>query len=168
MTAAAAVTPEMRARFDREVAKYPLERKQSAVAACLAIVQEEHGHVSKDAETAVAEHLGMPPVAVHEVATFYSMYNVRPVGRYKLSICTSLPCQLRGAAEALHRLERRLGIPVSETTQDGLFTLQRTQCLGACADAPVMLVNDRSMCSFMTSERLDRLVDGLAALEHRA
>jgi NADH-quinone oxidoreductase subunit E len=150
-------------RFDREVAKYPPDQKQSAVMACLAIVQQEQGYVSSDSEKAIAEHLGMAPMAVREVTTFYNMYNQRPVGKYKLNVCTNLPCQLRDGQKALHHLESKLGIRMGETTSDGLFTLQQSECLGACGDAPVMLVNDRTMCSFMSNERLDQLVDELRA-----
>jgi NADH-quinone oxidoreductase subunit E len=149
------------ARFDREVAKYPADQKQSAVMACLAIVQQEQGYVSIESEKVVADYLGMPPIAVHEVTTFYNMYNTRPVGRYKLNVCTNLPCQLRDGAAALRYLEEKLGITMGETTPDGQFTLQQSECLGACADSPVMLVNDRTMCSFMNAEKLDQLIDGL-------
>lgn len=152
-------------RFAKEVAKYPADQKQSAVMACLAIVQQELGHVSTDSEKVIAEYLGMAPIAVHEVTTFYNMYNQHPVGKYKLNICTNLPCQLRDGARALHYLEKKLGISMGETTPDGMFTLQQSECLGACADSPVMLVNDRSMCSFMTDEKMDQLVDGLRAAE---
>jgi NADH-quinone oxidoreductase subunit E len=103
----------------------------------------------------------MPPIAVHEVTTFYNMFNQHPVGKYKFNVCTNLPCQLRDGARALRHLEHRLGIKMGETTPDGLFTLQQSECLGACGDSPVMLVNDRTMCSFMTDEKLDQLVDGL-------
>jgi NADH-quinone oxidoreductase subunit E len=103
----------------------------------------------------------MAPIAVHEVTTFYNMYNQRPVGKYKINVCTNLPCQLRDGAKALHYLEKKLGIVMGETTADGLFTLQQSECLGACADSPVMLVNDIHMCSFMSNEKLDQLVDGL-------
>lgn len=154
-----------RARFDREVAKYPADQKQSAVMACLSIVQQEQGWVSQSAERAIAQHLGMPEIAVREVTTFYNMYNQQPVGRFKLNVCTNLPCQLRGGAHALHHLERKLGVEMNGTTPDGLFTLQQSECLGACADAPVMLVNDRTMCSFMSNDKLDQLVDGLRAAE---
>ncbi|MCE2880696.1 MAG: NADH-quinone oxidoreductase subunit NuoE [Comamonadaceae bacterium] len=153
------------ALFDREVAKYPPDQKQSAVMACLTIVQREQGWVSPDSEKAVAEYLGMAPMAVHEVTTFYNMYNQRPLGKYKLNVCTNLPCQLRNASQALSHLETKLGIALGETTADGLFTLQQSECLGACADAPVMLVNDVNMCSFMSNDKLDQLVDGLKALE---
>lgn len=155
------ISDSMRARFDREIAKYPPDQKQSAVMACLAVVQQEHGFVSRESEQEVAEYLGMPPIAVHEVTTFYNMYNQRPVGKYKLNVCTNLPCQLRHGQKALQHLERKLGIRMGETTPDGLFTLQQSECLGACADAPVMLVNDRTMCSFMSDDRLDQLVEGL-------
>ncbi|WP_439607611.1 NADH-quinone oxidoreductase subunit NuoE [Hydrogenophaga sp.] len=152
-------------RFAREVAKYPDDQKQSAVMACLAIVQQEEGHVSLQAEQAVAAYLGMEPIAVHEVTTFYNMYNQRPTGKFKLTVCTNLPCQLRDGQSALHHLEHKLGIAMGETTADGLFTLQQSECLGACADSPVLLVNDRHMCSFMSKDKLDQLVDGLRAAE---
>ena len=155
------ISDATKARFDREVAKYPPDQKQSAVMACLSIVQQEQGHVTKDAEREIAQHLGMPAIAVHEVTTFYNMYNQAPVGKYKLNVCTNLPCQLRDGARALHHLEKKLGIAMGETTPDGLFTLQQSECLGACADSPVMLVNDRTMCSFMSNEKLDELVDTL-------
>lgn len=151
------------ARFDREVAKYPEDQRQSAVMACLAIIQQEQGWVSPAAELAVARHLGMAPIAVHEITTFYNMYNQQPVGRFKLNVCTNLSCQLRGGERALRYLADRLGIEPGETSADGLFTLQSSECLGACGDAPVMLVNDRHMCSFMTDERLAQLIDGLRA-----
>ena len=152
-------------RFAKEVAKYPADQRQSAVMACLAIVQQEAGFVSVESERAVADYLGMPPIAVHEVTTFYNMYNQHPVGKYKFNVCTNLPCQLRDGANALQHLERKLGIQMGETTADGMFTLQQSECLGACADSPVLLVNDRTMCSFMSHEKLDRLVDGIRAAE---
>jgi NADH-quinone oxidoreductase subunit E len=159
------ISDATKARFDREVAKYPADQKQSAVMACLSVVQQELGFVSAESEKVIAEHLGMAPMAVHEVTTFYNMYNQRPVGKFKLNVCTNLPCQLRDGQKALHHLEHKLGIHMGETTADGLFTLQQSECLGACADSPVMLVNDRAMCSFMTNEKLDQLVDGLRASE---
>jgi NADH-quinone oxidoreductase subunit E len=153
------------ARFAREVAKYPADQKQSAVMACLSVVQQEQGHVSRAAEQAVADYLGMPAIAVYEITTFYNMYNQRPVGKFKLNVCTNLPCQLRDGQKALHYLEKKLGIAMGGTTADGLFTLQQSECLGACADSPVMLVNDRHMCSFMSDDKLDQLIDGLKATE---
>ena len=155
----------MLALFDREVAKYPADQKQSAVMACLTIVQREQGFVSADSEKAVAAYLGMAPIAVHEITTFYNMYNQQPVGKYKLNVCTNLPCQLRDGNKALVYLEKKLGVTMGGTTTDGLFTLQQSECLGACADAPVMLVNDLNMCSFMSHDKLDQLIDGLKSAE---
>jgi NADH-quinone oxidoreductase subunit E len=151
------------ARFAREVAKYPQDKKDSAVMACLAIVQQEQGHVSPAAEAAVAQYLGMPAIAVHEVTTFYNMYNQAPVGRFKLNVCTNLPCALRDGQKALQHLCSRLGVEQGGTTADGMFTVQRSECLGACADAPVMLVNDRQMVSFMTEDRVEELLAVLRA-----
>ena len=165
---AMALSEATRERFAREVAKYPADQKQSAVMACLSIVQQEQGHVSVEAEQGIAVYLGMAPMAVHEVTTFYNMYNQQPVGRFKLNVCTNLPCTLRDGGKALQYLERKLGIGMGETTADGLFTLQQSECLGACADSPVMLVNDRHMCSFMSDEKLDQLIEGLKASEGQA
>jgi NADH-quinone oxidoreductase subunit E len=152
-----------RARFDREVAKYPAEQKQSAVMACLAIVQQEQGFVSAEGERVIADYLGMPPIAVHEVTTFYNMYNQHALGTFKINVCTNLPCQLRNGQGALNHLCQKLGVEEGGTTADGMFTIQKSECLGACADAPVLLVNDRQMCSFMEAPRLDALVDTLRA-----
>ena len=157
------ISDEIRSRFDREVAKYPRERQQSAVMACLSIMQDVEGWVSPDAERAIATYLGMAPMAVHEVTTFYNMYNQKPVGKFKLNVCTNLPCQLRGGNNAMAHLQAQLGIGAGQTTADGLFTLQECECLGACADAPVMLVNDRKMLSYMSNDRLDALVGDLRA-----
>jgi len=157
------ISEESKARFAQEVAKYPSDQKQSAVMACLAIVQQELGYVSTESEALVADYLGMAPMAVHEVTTFYNMYNQKPVGKYKLNVCTNLPCQLRDGGRALEHLEHKLGVHMGETTPDGMFTLQQCECLGACADSPVLLVNDQTMCSFMSNDKLDQLVDGLRA-----
>ena len=159
------ISESTKARFAKEVAKYPPEQKQSAVMACLSIVQQEQGYVSTDSEAEIAAYLGMAPMAVHEVTTFYNMYNQRPVGKYKLNVCTNLPCQLRDGSKALKHLEQKLGIAMGQTTADGMFTLQQSECLGACADSPVMLVNDRTMCSFMSNDKLDQLIDGLKKAE---
>ncbi|HEY1399225.1 MULTISPECIES: NAD(P)H-dependent oxidoreductase subunit E [unclassified Roseateles] len=151
------------ARFAREVAKYPAEQAQSAVMACLSIVQQEQGFVSREAEDAIAQYLGMPAIAVYEVTTFYNMYNQRKLGLFKLNVCTNLPCQLRDGQKALDHLCSKLGVEAGGTTADGVFTVQQSECLGACADSPVMLVNDRQMLSFMSTERLDELVEALRA-----
>ena len=157
------ISESTRKRFDTEVAKYPADQKRSAVMACLSVVQDEQGWVSSQAEAAIAEYLGMATMAVHEVTTFYNMYNQAPLGRFKLNMCTNLPCQLRNGQGALHYMEQKLGVKMGGTTADGLFTLQQSECLGACADAPVMLVNDRNMCSNMSNERLDAMVETLKA-----
>ena len=151
------------ARFAKEVAKYPADQKVSAVMACLAIVQQEQGFVSRASEEGVAAYLGMAPIAVHEVTTFYNMYNQAAVGRYKLNVCTNLPCQLRDGDKALAHLCSRLGVEPYGSTLDGLFTVQPSECLGACADAPVMLLNDRQMLSTMSPARLDELLGLLRA-----
>jgi NADH-quinone oxidoreductase subunit E len=155
------ISEGLKQRFAKEVAKYPADQKQSAVMACLAIVQQEHGYVSAESEKEVAAYLGMPPIAVHEVTTFYNMYNQQPTGKYKLNVCTNLPCQLRDGRNALDYLCDKLGVEMGGTTADGMFTVQQSECLGACADSPVLLVNDRNMCSFMSNEKLDQLIDGL-------
>ena len=162
------ISEESKARFAQEVAKYPPDQKQSAVMACLAIAQQQLGHVSAETEREIAAYLGMAPMAVHEVTSFYNMYNQQPVGKFKLNVCTNLSCQVRGGDHALAHLEKKLGVSMGETTADGMFTLQQCECLGACADAPVLLVNDRNMCSFMSDDKLDQLVDGLRAAEGKA
>lgn len=154
-----------KARFAKEVAKYPAEQRQSAVMACLAIVQQEQGWVSAEAEADIAEYLGMPAIAVREVTTFYNMYNQQPVGKYKLNVCTNLPCQLRDGQKALEHLCQALGVEDGGTTADGLFTVAKCECLGACADAPVMLVNDRQMLSYMSAAKLDEMLALIRAEE---
>ena len=162
MSAVSLLSAEARARIDREVRKYPADQKQSAVMAALAIAQDEHGWVSPEVIEAVAAVLEMPPIAVHEVATFYNMYDTRPVGKFKLAICTCLPCALRDGAKAGEYLKERLGINYGETTEDGLFTLKESECQGACGDAPVLLVNNKRMCDHMTHDKLDALLDELS------
>ena len=147
--------------IDREIAKYPADQKQSAVIAALAIAQNELGWISKDVMEDVARYLEMPAIAVYEVASFYTMYNVEPAGRCKITICTNLPCALSGANRAAQRLQQRLGIGFNETTPDGGFSLKEGECLGACGDAPVCLHNDKKMLSFMTPDKLDALIEEL-------
>ena len=150
-------------KIDAEVAKYPADQKQSAVMAALAIAQDEKGHLSTELMDFVAGYLGMPPIAVYEVATFYAMYDLAPVGKHKLCVCTNLPCALSGAVESAEHLKKKLGIDWNETTPDGRFTLKQGECFGACGDAPVMLVNNKTMTSFMTPEAIDELIDKLLA-----
>ena len=145
-------------KIKREIAKYPAEQKQSAVMSALAIAQDEKGWLSTEVMDAVAGVLGMPPIAVYEVATFYNMYDLAPAGRYKLSICTNLPCALSGGADAAEYLKQKLGVGFNETTADALITLKEGECMGACGDAPVLLVNNKRMCSFMSPEKLDALI----------
>ncbi len=155
------LTADALRKIDREIAKYPPDQKQSAVMAALALAQHEHGWLSTDLMDAVAQYLGMPPVAVYEVASFYTMYNLKPQGRFKIVICTNLPCALAGANEAANHLKQRLGIGFNETTPDGKFTLKEGECMGACGDAPVCLHNDKNMASFMTPDKLDAWIEEL-------
>ena len=152
-----------RAKIDREITKFPPEQKRSAVMAALAICQDEIGWVSKDVVEAVAQYLGMPPIAVYEVATFYAMYDTAPVGRHKITVCTNLPCALSGGNKAAAHLQAKLGVGFNETTPDGEFTLKEGECMGACGDAPVLLVNNKRMESFMSDEKLDALITALRA-----
>ena len=153
---------ETQALFAREVAKFPATQKQSAVMACLSIIQNERGWVSRAAEDELAAYLGMAPIAVYEVTTFYNMYNQQPVGKFKINVCTNLPCQLRDGQAALAHICKKLDVAVGGTTADGQFTVQQSECLGACADSPVMLINDREMISFMSNDRIDDLLATLA------
>ena len=139
-------------KIDREVAKYPAEQKQSAVMAALIIAQDEKGWLSTGTMDFVAGYLGMAPVAVYEVASFYSMYNLKPVGRHKLTLCTCLPCGLQGALDAADYLRKKLGVDFNQTTADGKFTLKEGECMGACAMSPVILVNNKRMCDYMSRE----------------
>lgn len=148
-------------RIDREIAKYPIDKKQSAVMSALAIAQEEKGWLASETMDFVARYLDMPPIAVYEVATFYNMYNLEPVGKYKITICTNLPCALSGSNESAAYLKKKLGIEYNQTTADGKFTLKEGECLGACGDAPVLLVNNKRMCSFMSNEMIDQLLEEL-------
>ena len=157
------LSDQARQRIDREVAKYPPGQKPSAVMSALAIAQDEHGWLSTETMDAVAGYLGMPPVAVYEVASFYTMYDLKPTGRFKLAICTNLPCALQGAGEAAEHLKRRLGVGFNATTADGEFTLREGECFGACGDAPVVLVNNKRMCVRMQPAALDALLDELRA-----
>ncbi len=162
MNAPMLLSPDSLAKIDRALAKYPPNQRQSAVMAALTIAQDEKGWLSTETMDFVAAYLGMPPVAVYEVASFYGMYDLRPVGRNKITICTNLPCALSGAVDAAEHLKRRLGIGFGETTPDGAFTLKEGECLGACGDAPVCLHNGKKMLSFMTPDKLDALLEELS------
>ena len=148
-------------KIDRELAKYPDDQRQSAVMAALAHAQVELGWVSPDVMQELADYIRMPAIAVQEVATFYNMYNLKPVGKHKITVCTNLPCALSGGERAAHHLKQKLGIDYRDTTADGEFTLMEGECMGACGDALVVLVNNHRMCSFMTNDKLDALVEEL-------
>jgi NADH-quinone oxidoreductase subunit E len=148
-------------KIDRELAKYPADQRQSAVMAALAHAQVELGWLAPETMQEIADYIGMPAIAVQEVATFYNMYNLKPVGKHKITVCTNLPCALSGGERAAQRLKDKLGIDYRETSADGAFTLMEGECMGACGDAPVMLVNNHRMCSFMSDEKIDALVEEL-------
>jgi len=156
------LSPDALRRIDAAIAKYPAGQRQSAVMAALTIAQEERRYLSSETLDFVAEYLGMPPVAVYEVATFYSMYELEPVGKHKLCICTNLPCALAGATDAAAHLKGKLGIDWNETTADLRFTLKQGECFGACGDAPVILHNDKRMLIEMSPEKVDRLIAELS------
>ena len=161
MNAALMLSPDSLAKIDKAVAKYPPEEKQSAVMAALTIAQSEKGWLSNETMDFVAQYLDMPPVAVYEVASFYTMYDLKPVGRHKLTLCTNLPCALSGANHTAEYLKQKLGIGFSETTADGRFTLKEGECLGACGEAPVLLCNNKQMLCGMTADKLDTLIEAL-------
>lgn len=155
------LSAESKLKIDRELTKYPADQKQSAVMSALAIAQDEHGWLSNEVMGEVAFYLGMPQIAVYEVATFYNMYNLKPTGKCKITVCTNLPCALSGGVDAAEYLKKKLGVDWRETTADGNFTLVEGECMGACGDAPVLLVNNKRMCSFMSNEKLDQLLEEL-------
>ncbi len=161
MNAPMLLNPESLAKIDKAVAKYPADQKQSAVMATLTIAQDEKGWLATETMDFVAAYLGMPAIAVYEVASFYTMYDLKPVGRCKLSICTNLPCALQGANLAAEHLKKKLGIGFGETTADGAFTLKEAECMGACGDAPVLIRNNKHMLCAMTADKLDKLIEEL-------
>jgi len=161
MNAPMVLSPEALAKIDRAAAKYPPDHKQSAVMAALTIAQDEKGWLSTETMDFVAAYLGMPPIAVYEVASFYTMYDLKPSGKHKIALCTNLPCALQGANVAAEHLKKTLGVGFNETTTDGMFTLREGECFGACGDAPVLLLNNKRMCCAMTPDKLDQLLGEL-------
>ena len=157
------LSPESLQQIDREIEKYPSDQRQSAVMAALRIAQVEKGWLATETMEYIAAYLNMPPIAVFEVASFYNMYNLKPVGRHKITVCTNLPCALSGGVHVGEYLKRKLGVEFGQTTSDGKFTLIEGECMGACGDAPVLLHNNHQMCSWMTEEKIDEL---LAKLEN--
>jgi NADH-quinone oxidoreductase subunit E len=158
MNAPMVLSPEALAKIDRAAAKYPHDQRQSAVMAALTVAQDEKGWLSTETMDFVAQYLGMPPIAVYEVASFYTMYDLKPCGQYKIALCTNLPCALQGANVAAEHLKKKLGIGFDETTADGLYTLKQGECFGACGDAPVLLLNNKKMLCAMTPDKLDQLL----------
>lgn len=161
MNAPMTLSPDSLAKIDKAVAKYPPTEKQSAVMAALTIAQDEKGWLSTETMDFVAQYLGMAPVAVYEVATFYTMYDLKPVGKYKLTVCTNLPCALQGANTTAEHLKKALGIGFNETTPDGRITLKEGECFGACGDAPVLLQNNKRMLCAMSPDKIDQLLKDL-------
>jgi NADH-quinone oxidoreductase subunit E len=155
------LTEQAYKKIDRELAKFPADQRQSAVMAALAIAQDEKGWLAPEVMQDIADYIGMPAIAVQEVATFYNMYNLKPLGKQKITVCTNLPCALSGGEKAAHYLKEKLGIDYRETTADGQFTLMEGECMGACGDAPVLLVNNKRMCSHMSNEKIDALLGEL-------
>jgi len=155
------LSPQCYQKIDRELAKYPADQRQSAVMASLAHAQVELGWLSPETMETIADYIGMPAIAVQEVATFYNMFNIKPVGQHKITVCTNLPCALSGGERAAQRIKDALGIDYRDTTADGKFTLLEGECMGACGDAPVMLVNNHRMCSFMSDAKIDALLEEL-------
>jgi NADH-quinone oxidoreductase subunit E len=155
------LSPESLAKIDKELTKYPPDRRQSAVMSALRIAQDELGWLSKDAIAFVAQYLGIPDIAALEVATFYNMYELEPVGQYKITVCTNISCMLRGSDEIVEHLETRLGIGFNETTPDGKFTLKEGECMGTCGGAPLFHINNKRMCEFLTPEKVDEILEGL-------
>ena len=155
------LSQESLAKIDREIAKYPPDHKESAVMSALRIAQTEKGWLAPETIEFVASYLGMPPIAAHEVATFYNLYDLKAVGKYKLTVCTNLPCTLQGAGGVVEHLQKKLGIGFGETTPDGRFTLKEGECMGACGDGPLALINNVKMCAKLTPEEADRILAGL-------
>ena len=161
MNTAQMLSDDSKRRIDRELTKFPADQKQSAVMAALAIAQDEYGWLPNGLMDEVAAYLGMPSIAVYEVATFYNMYNLKPMGKTKITVCTNLPCALSGGVDAAEYLKNKLGVDWKEITADGNFSLVEGECMGACGDAPVLTVNNKRMCSFMSNDKLDQLIEEL-------
>lgn len=152
-------------KIDKEVAKYPADHQQSAIMAALAIAQDEKGWVSTEVIEDVAQYLAQPPILVQEVATFYNMFDVKPIGRVKLTVCTNLPCALRDGEKTADYLKQKLGIGFGQTTADGQFSLVEGECMGACGDSPVLLVNNKHMCVRMDAPRIDEMLSDLSSIK---
>lgn len=155
------LSAESIAKIEYELTKYPAENRQAAVMSALRIAQTEKGWLSKETIAFVAEYLGIPAIAALEVATFYNMYELEPLGKYKITVCTNISCMLRDSDEIVCHLEKRLGIGFNETTPDGKFTLKEGECMGACGGAPLFHINNTKMHEFLTPEKVDEILEGL-------
>ena len=155
------LSPDSLAQIDHEIAKYPADQRQSAVMSALRIAQVEKGWLATETMDFVAAYLGMPTIAVYEVATFYNMYDTAPVGKHKITLCTNISCMLMGAPEMTEYLKRKLGCDFGETSEDGRFTLKEGECMGACGDSPVCMINNHRMEGFLTPEKVDRIIEEL-------
>jgi len=155
------LSPEAIKKIDYELTKYPADQRQAAVMSALRIVQTERGWLSKESITEVAQYLGMPEIAAMEVATFYNMYDLSPVGKYKITVCTNISCMLRGSDEIVNHLQQKLGVGFNEITPDGKFCLKEGECMGCCGGAPLMHVNNTQMHEFLTTDKVDDILEEL-------
>jgi NADH-quinone oxidoreductase subunit E len=155
------LSPESIAKIEYELGKYPPENRQAAVMAALRIAQTEKGWLSKETISYVADYLRIPAIAAMEVATFYNMYELAPVGKYKITVCTNISCMLRDSDAIVGHLNQRLGIGFNETTPDGKFTLKEGECMGTCGGAPLFHINNTRMCEFLTPQKVDEILEGL-------
>jgi NADH-quinone oxidoreductase subunit E len=152
------LSPEAIKKIDSEITKYPVDQRQAAVMAALRIVQTERGWLSETSISEVAAYLKMPDIAAMEVASFYNMYDIKPVGQYKITICTNISCMLRDSDSIVNHLQTKLGVGFNEVTKDGKFCLKEGECMGACGGAPLMTVNNHTMHEFLTPERVDAIL----------
>jgi NADH-quinone oxidoreductase subunit E len=155
------LSPQAIEKIDYELTKYPADQRQAAVMSALRIVQTERGWLSKESITEVAQYLGMPEIAAMEVASFYNMYDLSPVGKYKITICTNISCMLRDSDEIVNHLKTKLGVGFNEVTTDGKFCLKEGECMGCCGGAPLMHVNNTDMHEFLTVEKVDAIIEEL-------
>lgn len=152
------LSEKIQARINRELKKYPADQRQSAVMSALRFVQDEKGWIANEDMADIASYLGMPQIAVYEVATFYHMYNLKPMGKHTITVCTNLSCQLGGANETVAYLESKLGIGFGEVTADSRFGLREGECMGACVDAPLFTISNKRMCGRLTPEKIDQIL----------
>lgn len=157
------LSEKIQTQIEREFKKYPADQRQSAVMAALRFVQDEKGWIAPEDMSDIAAYIGMPQMAVYEVATFYHMYKLKPMGEFTLTVCTNLSCQLSGVSETLLHLKNRLGIGLGEVTADGRFGLREGECMGACVAAPMFTINNRKLCGHLNSEKIDQILDELEA-----